>query len=201
MFKEGLPKGEAIRGINFYQNKNIILTSSEEIEKKVIQENPRLDFADAKKVFPDKIRIEVQVAEPIAILQASNGFFYLSKQGRIVFKRRAVEQPLPMVHYYQKFDYFARNAGETISFRDVIFGLYFLDAAQGLNLKVDSIDIDGMHMIVLHIGEKSIFFTTQKDRAQQEYELGKIIHQFKIQGKEFKTIDLRFDRPVIVLNT
>jgi len=44
---------------------------------------------------------------------------------------------------------------------------------------------------------KKIIFSVKKDREEQDYLLETIIRQFKIQGKEFQEIDLRFNKPVI----
>ena len=45
--------------------------------------------------------------------------------------------------------------------------------------------------------QKEIIFRNKKEKELQDYQLEFIIRQFKIEGKEFKKIDLRFDRPII----
>ena len=61
-----------------------------------------------------------------------------------------------------------------------------------------TIDIKGQDMLVFNlIDGKQIIFSNSKDKNTQNYQLELIIKQFKIEGKEFKKIDLRFDKPII----
>jgi bifunctional N-acetylglucosamine-1-phosphate-uridyltransferase/glucosamine-1-phosphate-acetyltransferase GlmU-like protein len=66
-----------------------------------------------------------------------------------------------------------------------------------LQLDPVSIDINGDDMILCNLSGKKIFFSTKKDIRQQEYQLTEIIKQFKIKGKQFKAVDLRFEKPII----
>lgn len=196
----GLPQNMSIKGIGIYKNKNLFFLSSQDIEEKIRRENPYIKKIVVKRVFPRTLQISLTLTSPIAVFNGGSGYFYLSAEGRILYKKREMDESLPVIHYYQKIDYYSKNAGDTISFKDVSCSLFFLKTSLDIGLKIDSIDIDGLHMIVLHLRDKNIFFTTEKDQGQQAYELEKIVHKFKIEGKEFKSIDLRFDRPIVVLS-
>jgi len=197
----GLPQDMAIKGISIYKDQNLFFLSIQDIEEKIRRENPYVIEITVKRVFPHTLQISLTSASPIAVFNGGDGYFYLSGEGRILYKKREMNESFPIIRYYQKMDYYSKSAGDTISFKDVLCSLFFLKASQNSGLKIDSIDIDGLHMIVLHIKDKNIFFTTEKDQNQQAYELEKIIHRFKIEGKEFKNIDLRFDRPIVVLSS
>lgn len=197
----GLSQDMAIKGIGTYKNKNLFFLSGRDIEEKIRMENPYVKEVAVKRVFPHTLYISLTLASPIAVFNGGNGYFYLSEEGRILYKKRKMDESFPMIRYYQKIDYYSKNSGDAISFKDVLCSLFFLKSSQDMGLKIDSIDIDGLHMIVLHLRDKNIFFTTEKDQGQQAYELEKIVHQFKIEGKEFKSIDMRFDRPIVVLSS
>ena len=54
-------------------------------------------------------------------------------------------------------------------------------------------------MIVLNSKDKRFVFTTEKDVSEQEYQFSAIVRKFRTEGKDFKSLDLRFDKPVISL--
>ena len=61
-----------------------------------------------------------------------------------------------------------------------------------------TIDIKGQDMLVFNLeSDKEIIFSNKKEKELQDYQLEFIIKQFKIEGKEFKKIDLRFEKPVV----
>ena len=61
-----------------------------------------------------------------------------------------------------------------------------------------AIDIKGQDVILFNlIDNKKIIFSNNKDREAQEYQLELIIRQFKIEGKDFRKIDLRFNKPIV----
>ena len=55
---------------------------------------------------------------------------------------------------------------------------------------------NGLAHSVEHLVSKKAI-SNKKEKELQDYQLEFIIRQFKIEGKEFKKIDLRFDKPVI----
>ncbi|MEK9169228.1 MAG: hypothetical protein AAB788_00635, partial [Patescibacteria group bacterium] len=72
------------------------------------------------------------------------------------------------------------------------------DKLKQINLRPLTIDIKGQDMLVFNLNDsKVIVFSNSKDKDVQDYQLELIIRQFKIEGKEFKKIDLRFNKPII----
>lgn len=56
----------------------------------------------------------------------------------------------------------------------------------------------GAFLIVLHGGEE-VLFSANKDISSQASSLQSIVSRLTIEGRGFKTIDFRFDKPIIVL--
>ena len=56
-------------------------------------------------------------------------------------------------------------------------------------------------MLGLYSEEKKqkLLFSAEKDRATQDYEMEAVLTQLKREGKEFTQLDLRFDKPIIVI--
>lgn len=170
------------------------------MEQDIEKENPEVTSVFVSKKLPDELQISVIYTEPMVILVANNGYLYLSDQGRVIYKTRKVGEELPYIDYYQKIDYSSTQAGDVFNYKDLQASLNFLRHVLDLGLAVDTIDINGLNMIGFNLKGKTILFTTEKDEEIQLYELGQIVHSFKIEGKDFKSLDLRFDKPVVVLN-
>lgn len=60
-----------------------------------------------------------------------------------------------------------------------------------------SISSDSAYLVLLPHGEE-IFFSSKKDLPSQVSSLHLILTRLTIEGKEFRRLDLRFDKPIIV---
>ncbi len=179
-------------------SKSLLLIDENKISKKIVQENYLLKTAVVKKIWPDKLSIEVTFYEPCATLIINNGFFNLSCDGRILEKLHDSPLNLPIVNFYQKLNSNFFKIGEWVDYKDIKQALYFVDKLKQINIYPLTIDIKGQDMLVFNlIGEKKIIFSNNKDKETQDYQLELIVKQFKIEGKEFSKIDLRFDKPII----
>lgn len=179
-------------------NKNLIFINQNEIAKKIIQENFLLKTAVVDKVWPATLKVNVYFYEPIAALIVSQGFFNLSADGRILSKIKDGQSSLPIINYYQKLNSNSFQTGDWIDYKDIQQTLFFIDKLEQINLMPLTIDISGQDMLVFNLNDdKKIVFSIRKEKESQDYQLELIVRQFKIEGKEFKKIDLRFNKPVI----
>lgn len=186
-----------IRGIDI-KNKNIFLISETELQNKIISENSFINAVDVKKVYPDKLIITINFNTPLAVLKVNVGYLILDNEGRIISKQKENNTQLPLINYYQQLNYYSLAAGDWISFKDIITCLKLLKISLDIGLKIDTIDINGLDMLLFNLSEKKIYFTTKKEVQTQAYELETITHQFKIAGKDFVSLDLRFEKPIVV---
>lgn len=195
---KGISENTSLNGIASYKNRNILFLSEKEIENRIISENSYVDKVYVNKELPKTLSVLVSIHKNIAQLKVSNGFFNLSEEGRIISKVRKSTENIPIINYYQLFNYHENQAGDFITYKDIKTALFILKKALNLGIKADSIDINGLSMIVLNFQERKVFFTTEKDKEVQIYELDQIIHSLKIKGQDFKKLDLRFKKPIIV---
>jgi len=195
---EGYEDKIILRGLSSYYEKNILFVSSKNLVKNLLEENPHLRSIRVQKVFPNLLKLSIETQPIIASLEMNDGYGYLSNEGKIIKKGRQKNTSLPLIRYYQKLSYTAYNAGDEISYIDIVSSLYFLQKLKQLGLQTDTIDISGPDMLLFNLGAKKIYFSSVRSKETQNYELEQIVRQFKIGGIDFKTLDLRFDKPVIV---
>lgn len=188
-----------LRGTENLRTKNLLLTSEKEIVQILTLSNPSLEDIQVTKQFPNTLNIYTKTRLTIAALEVDDGYLFLSEEGIITGKIKKKEHKYPLIHYYQKFSYSTLQTGGKITYRDILLALHFIEKSNTLGLVVDTIDINGLNMILLHIGQKKIIFTTEKKKELQGYQLEEIIKKFNIEGKDFKTLDLRFEKPVVEL--
>lgn len=179
-------------------NKNLLFVDQNQIAEKIIRENTFLKTAIVDKVWPATIKITIYFYELIAALTVNQGFLNLSVDGRILTKTKDNKLSLPVINYYQKLNSGSFQTGDWIDYKDIQQTLFFIDKLGEINLIPLTIDIIGQDMLVFKLDDgKKITFSVKKDREQQSFVLETIVRNFKIQGKEFKGIDLRFNKPVI----
>lgn len=186
-----------INGISLLKNKNSIFLNTKKYEDLLYQTNISIQSVSISKSYPSTININVEQAFPTAVLPVGNGYFILSEKGRILSKDRKNTSQLPIIHYYQKLPFQGYESGDTVDNNDILFALQLFTRLSYLGIVSDSIDIKGLDMIVLKKGSIEYVFTTQKDIQEQYEDLKIIIEKFKIDGKQYKRIDLRFDKPII----
>jgi len=188
---------EKIIGFQSLSKQNLLFLNKEQLEKEVLQKNPFLKKVQIDKVYPDKLRLKITIDKPFAALKADNGYFYLSETSKIIEKQKENTQKLPVVNYSQKIYYSSYQAGQKVDYREILGVLKLLKKTNDLGLVVDAVDIAGTYMVAFKIDEKKIIFSFDKDLEEQEEALKMIIKQFRIEGKDFATLDLRFNKPLI----
>lgn len=189
-----------IKGAEQFYDKLLFTVSPSDVNKKIVERNPFVKRARAEKKYPDRLIIHLDIQPSHAALQVNEGYFILGLDGRILEKKKQVSPHLPDILYYQKLIYQTYNVGETIALKDILTALHFLDTVQNLGIKAKHIDINGFNMIRLVVeNNREILFTTDKEISVQDYQVETLIRQFKIEGKEFQKLDIRFDKPIITI--
>ncbi len=192
-------KLSAIKGLENIKNNNIFLLTDAKIRATILTANPLIKNVEIEKVYPNRIKLTVETDKPLAAIKANQGFLFLDDKGKVIFKQKEIPKDLPLISYYQLLDYGSISSGDKIDLRDILTALHFLKKTSEIGINTISVDINGLDMIRLNLEDRSIIFTTEKDKNIQDYQLETIVRQFKVEGKNFETLDLRFDKPVIKL--
>ena len=188
-----------IIGLTDYHDQSLFLINDKELSEEIKKKNPYLKSLKITKKFPSTLVLYPDFYQPVAALKVSAGYFILSEDGRILAKIKESNRDLTLINYYQKLNYYSYSAGDYLDLIDINLGISFSQNLNRAGLRVDILDIADRDMLVCNVGEKKIIFTAAKDIELQIYELNQIIRQFKIKGQDFKSIDLRFEKPVVKL--
>jgi len=191
----GLKK--SIFGLNEIQGENLLFISEKKTKKNLEEKNPFIKEIFFKKKFPSTLILEVAFYQPIAQLIVKDGFYDLAENGKIISKSREENKNLTKLNFYQKLNYQSYNIGEKLFFKEIIDGLYFLKSFADINMKVDNLDINGTNMLVFNLIDKKIIFSSEKEKKLQVFQMKEIIRRFKVEGKQYREVDLRFDKPII----
>ncbi len=186
----------SILGLDELKKSSLIFVSEKEVADTIINKNPSIKNVNVEKKYPATLILKLTYDEPLAALLVNNGYFFLSPMGKIIYKSRE-SGSYSKINFYQKLNFQSYNAGDLVTFKDILNGLYFMKNLVDLGFKVDNLDINGVDMLLFNLNDKKIIFSSEKDRELQIYQLEQIVRQFKIEGKSFKEIDLRYDKPVV----
>ena len=186
-----------IIGTSSLRNKNLLLLNLTELEKEIIQKNPTVRSVEITKIYPNKLRLKITSDRAVVAVKADLGYLYLSDKGKITSKKKVLDKKLPLINYYQKVYFSNYQSGQKINYKEIITVLELVKKAENLGLIVDTVDIVGTYMVAFNLEEKKIIFSLEKKLEEQEFELETIVKQFRIEGKEFISLDLRFNKPVI----
>ena len=135
--------------------------------------------------------------KPIGALSVNHGYFYLAANGKILRKTKLFTKNAPQVNFYQKLDFLTYSAGDRLNYKELIMALELIDSFNDLGYKVDKVDIGGTNMILFNQDKKVIIFSSDKKVEEQIYQWQEIVKKFRIEGRLYKEIDLRFDKPII----
>lgn len=196
---------QSIVGIKGFVGRFLLTIDEKKEAKNLAQNNPLLSKVILKKMYPHTLDITVSTSESIAQLEVNGGYFLLSENARVLGKTKELDLGLTRIHFFQQFEYRAYQTGDVLDYIDLKAGLIFLKKTLALGLPIDTIDINGENVLAFSLKgdeekptKRTIFMSTDKEIDRQVYELNTIISKFKIEGRDFKTLDLRFSRPVIV---
>ena len=192
---------ELISGITFFNGKNIFLLNTTKGANFLLKANPWLKKVTLTEIYPHTLSLTLEKNQPVSDLKVGNGFFLLSREGVIIAKSKKHRDKFPIIRYFQKFDYLNFQVGDKISYKDILFSLNFASIVNNLGYKINSIDIDSKGMIALNLteGGKKIIFSSEKSGEEQSYEVKLVLERFRIEGKDFRSVDLRFNKPIIKL--
>lgn len=197
---QGIAKGQELYGLDALRQSSMVTLRDADVADLLKKNNPQVARVQVAKQFPDILTLTVTLYQPTAYLKADTGYLLLSSDGRVLARVRENSLlPVPIISYYEKISYDATQPGSFISLKDILTAMFFIEKTEAVGLQVNTVDIDGVDMIGLNLDGKVIVFSSDKDREMQVYQMEQIVHQFRIQGRNFRKMDLRFNKPVLEL--
>lgn len=185
-----------LNGAYSLKDTNILFLDTNSTVQMLLKRNPLSKKIDIYKKYPNTLSIVVQQSSPFVSIKMNDGYMILSREATIMNFSKTNSQ-LPIITYYQQFKEGEFNLGDRLSFKDIESSIYFLDKMNSLGFVIETVDINSLNVIVLKNGEKTYIFSSDKDKELQYQTVKTILEYFKKENKDYKSIDLRFDKPVI----
>lgn len=184
-------------GTEELKKSNILFIQEIKVQKTLKDQNPFIDEITVKKQYPSLLLIIVKESKPFAYVKGNVKYLLISEDGRVL--QKIIEKPnyIPYIQYYQVINEDIFNTGDKIQFKDLNTTLFFIKSLQDFGLNIESVDIVGFDMVVCKVKDKEFIFSAEKEKEQQIYEAGEIIKKFRIEGREYKKIDVRFEKPIV----
>lgn len=187
----------SVLGLETVKGQNIILLSKADLKTRLERSNPALKKIEISKKYPRSLDIYVESDSPTAAVAADRGYLILNSEGKIITKTEKKPDDLVEILYYQKLNRALFETGDRLEYEDLLQALAIFKKITDIGLNPDTIDINGVDMIAFKQDKRRIIFSSEKSIERQYHEMEIIIKEFKVQGKEFRELDLRFDRPVV----
>jgi len=176
--------------------KNLVFMSRQTLINKIKENLPQVDMVKIKKRIPDKLLFELTSRKPVVALAVEGVIYYLVDEQGVVAKKMEENQNLPLI-LFDKDPQF--KVGEKINQEEI---LQTIKIIMGMKLrllqpKVSRI-ISPREIEIWLENETLAILNGQKEIENQLDSLQFIYSRSKIEGKQVKKIDLRFDKPIIV---
>ena len=196
--------------------KNLIFFPNQMIVSKIKQDFPQVETVKIKKRLPHKLLFELISRKPVAALavelfsdgEATNsanltgpnfsltGVYFLVDQEGVIVKKMEENPNLPLVLVKNNPQL---QAGDKINQEEILKTIEILISMKLHLLEPKIARIISLREIEIWLeNEILVLFNGQKDIGVQLDSLQFIYSRSKIEGKQIKKIDLRFDKPVIV---
>lgn len=189
-----------VRGIQTLKGEFIWFVDEEETATFIKSRNEYIKEVVVTKQYPDSLKLRINYYSPLAVLKVADGYFLLGDEAVILEKsREPISSSLPQITYYQNIPFANNQVGQQLNFQDLKDSLFYLQKLAAMKTSINSIDIKGFHMLGLYTSNQEYIFTAEKERDQQIYQLEATIREFMISGRKINSLDVRFDKPVVVL--
>jgi len=190
---------DTVRGLELYYFEFLPLLSEEELQKNLVALNPIITKVQVTKQYPNKLVLNLHTVKPTVATKVADEYVLLAVNGRILQKLKTKPANLPELIYYQQLFKEQIKIGDLLGFKDIQIAIRFVDVLGSFGYRVKRVDINSFYMIRLELEDsREILVTTEKDIQKQEYQIKAILRQFKVDGTNFKRIDVRYDKPVMV---
>lgn len=186
-----------IVGLSELKYKNILFFNIKKETESLLNKNVFLKNIKIKKNYPNSLSIEAEEEVELANLIVFDGFYILGSDSKIISKSKNQNLNFPKINFYQKINYPTYSLGDKVDISDIKKTLIILDKLKKIISVNFEINILSDGTIEFVSKEKKFLFSASKDLDIQMEEFKIIYQRFKIENKEYYSIDLRFDKPII----
>jgi hypothetical protein len=163
------------------------------LEKDVKNSNRYIKEVKAEKIFPNKIHLEIEEYDPMSYLEYKDVCYILSEEGVILeqnseYEKCELEEGIKL------------NSKQNILAEDkLIFNTELLEIAkvlQEFGWEISEVVFEE-NLLEVSDGEKTVIIEINENYERQLAQLYLILEKVNIESIEYKSLDLRFERPVM----
>ncbi len=190
--------GGSLIGLDEFSNTPLLLINESDLTKKLLLVNPTIEKILVDKQYPNTLSLRVERARAAGLLAVSKGYYVLSSGGKVISKERTITKKLPLITIGQKFPFESYTVGETMSNEGIVSSAYILGQFAQNNIPIDTVEIRGFDVVVCKGAGHTYVFSASKNKAEQFSDFLIVYRQFFVEGKRYSSIDVRFEKPVVV---
>ena len=163
------------------------------LEEDILAYSPYIKSVSSEKIFPNKIMIKPEEYTPMSYLEYNDTCYIFSEEGIILEENSEYESC--------KLDSGIKLESEQniIADNKLIFDTELYEVSKILeefNIYITNVDFE-KNKLELSDGEKTITLEINKEYENQLSKLYLVLEKVNIESIQFKSIDLRFNRPVM----
>lgn len=192
-----------------FEERKLPFLSISEVTKLVDKSSPYIRYSSVEKIFPDTLKVQITERIPFIIVESAGKCSILDPEGVVV------EQYIVGSEDTSVSDCNALNETKSLpiltsddvkaefklseksSFYDIEKILLVVRALESRDYEVNSIRLElGVYTLGLE-GDRQVVFSNKQDTEIQVKRLLLVLEQLDIDDLEFKTLDIRYERPVL----
>lgn len=185
-----------LKGIEKLAGENSLTLKKTDIAKRIEYTNQVLSHVDVELTLPDLLIIHADVSDPAAEVVANDGFYQLDEFGNLIRKTQT-EGNYPKIEASDLplFQYSTPDAR-------LVKAIKILTILKEASIFIDRIVVNDRLHIYTFYTEKNASYIIPYESVPTSVatSLQTIISRFRIDGKFVQSVDLRFDKPIVVLS-
>ncbi len=171
---------------------NLIFISIQNLSRELLK-NPYIQSVKITKQFPSTLTISINERTPVAYLSQENSTRYVDHEGYIFnYLPRFSQLNLPQIY--------CESVIETsrIEHKGLVLALSVVAQLQASPLEVRTISCIDEKSVQFEINGVEVVIDDQTDATNLSSSLLFLFKQFRIEGKQPKKVDMRFEKPVLI---
>ena len=176
--------------------KNLLLLSPNKLKAELIVASPWIEDVEVKKQFPSTLILVIHERTPIAEYKDEAGRFFLDESGRLM--PALSSKNINSVQVFCSIE--NKTAGQTITNELLQRGLLFIAAfKKNAGSEITKLTcVEEAKTIQLSLPDTTVLISPDSEPEETISSLQLLLKQFRIEGNRPETIDMRFEKPVLI---
>ncbi len=186
-----------------YIDQNFFIVNPDDIKDKIL-ENTYVKNVEVEKVFPNKLNVDIEEYIPFVILETEDaGCKIFSKEGEFLEYKEEID--CETLAAEERAVYFTGGSDKIVEENGKEY-FYFADDLYDISKVLDKFNIDivsaSIDQSILNIstGSMNIVLDTNQELKTEYARLLIVLEELESMSMKPKSIDVRFERPVLVID-